>query len=207
MSTRKQQQSSRANGAKSKGPATTAGKARSAGNAMRHGILSKTIVLVKEDPAEFQALVDQYLERFEPQDHLEHQAVEEMALLQWRLRRIRRIETELVDKHAEDWEGPDEGCVANAFEGMTSSITVLERYEARIHRMYHRAYKHFYELRAQHPLQPCAPSPTKQITSPAPGSFGKTINAPATAGKPCAADHPFSWPEPVNSLENHQAIE
>ena len=51
---------SRENGAKSQGPITEAGKARSSLNAMKSGLHSKRRLISGESEAEFQALVDQF---------------------------------------------------------------------------------------------------------------------------------------------------
>ena len=49
-----QSEASRLNGARSNGPATDAGKARSALNGVRHGLCGRTFFLLPdEDPAEF----------------------------------------------------------------------------------------------------------------------------------------------------------
>ena len=49
-------QAARANGAKSRGPITPEGKARSSRNATTHGLLSQYVVIPGEDPAGFQRL-------------------------------------------------------------------------------------------------------------------------------------------------------
>ena len=50
-------EASRTNGAKSRGPKTPEGKARSAQNALRHGMRAEKHVVLPEDAAEFGALV------------------------------------------------------------------------------------------------------------------------------------------------------
>ena len=50
----------RANAQRSTGPRTAAGKARAAGNALVHGVLSRRVVLPGEDPAEFVAFADSW---------------------------------------------------------------------------------------------------------------------------------------------------
>src|SRR3954447_17257173 len=63
---------SRANGALSRGPATSEGKARSALNGTRHGLRCSTFALLPdEDPAKWAAHLDGYLARFRPADATE----------------------------------------------------------------------------------------------------------------------------------------
>ena len=73
-------QSARANGAKSRGPATEAGKQRSSQNAIRHGLTAQTLVLPCEDPADYQRLLDSYLDYFHPSSPVELDLVQEMEL-------------------------------------------------------------------------------------------------------------------------------
>jgi hypothetical protein len=56
----KQSAASRANGAKSKGPATPEGRARASRNSLRHGLSSEIVVLPHEDRAHFEQLRDSY---------------------------------------------------------------------------------------------------------------------------------------------------
>jgi hypothetical protein len=79
---------SRANGARSLGPVTPEGKARSSCNALRHGLLAKCVVLSNESPAGFQELHDQFVNRFGPADGVEDGLLEEMVAASWRLRRF-----------------------------------------------------------------------------------------------------------------------
>ena len=91
-------QASRRNGARSREPKTPAGKSRSSQNAIRHGLLAKGTVLSNESQENFQALLDQHIERFAPLDGVAFGMIEEMASSCWRLRRAWIIEKDLFDK-------------------------------------------------------------------------------------------------------------
>ena len=62
----RQIQASRANGAKSKGPVTPEGKARSSQNARKHGCLAAIVTFTPEDEKAFNQIHHLYIERFEP---------------------------------------------------------------------------------------------------------------------------------------------
>ena len=53
-------QTARANGAKSRGPITPEGRAKSARNSIRHGLRAKSIVLTTESKEEFRSLLYSY---------------------------------------------------------------------------------------------------------------------------------------------------
>jgi hypothetical protein len=89
----KKSATARANGAKSHGPATAAGRARSSQNATRHGLAGQSIVLPTESLEEFHALLNSYLADFAPAGLVETELVEAMVAARWRLRRIATIET------------------------------------------------------------------------------------------------------------------
>jgi hypothetical protein len=93
MSSLKRILSSRANGARSRGPTSPAGKQASSANAIRHGLLAKCVVLSNECRENFDALLDQHIERFSPIDDVELGVVEEMAAAFWRMRRAWAIAT------------------------------------------------------------------------------------------------------------------
>src|SRR5438067_12893750 len=61
------QKIARANGAKSRGPTTTRGKAISSRNGVKLGIYAKTITLPDEDPALITALRDEWYAFIPPQ--------------------------------------------------------------------------------------------------------------------------------------------
>src|SRR5450759_902359 len=93
--------SSRANGARSRGPQTIAGKQRSSRNALRHGLLAKQVVLSNEASGYFDCVIAQHIRKFGPADGVELGMIEEMAAAFWRLRRAWAIETSLMDQGLE----------------------------------------------------------------------------------------------------------
>src|SRR5580700_5988678 len=97
MSSLRRVQSSKANGARSKGPSTPAGKQRSSLNALRHGLCAKCIVLDHESRENFLTLLQQHVDRFQPADEVEFNMIEEMCAAYWRQRRAWAIETGMLD--------------------------------------------------------------------------------------------------------------
>jgi len=88
---------SRANGAKSRGPLSLEGKARSSMNALRHGGYTDAILLGNEDPADLEALYADFAARFNPIGLVEIGLVEEMAAAHWRIRRYWFAESATLD--------------------------------------------------------------------------------------------------------------
>jgi hypothetical protein len=141
---------SRANGARSRGPKTPEGKSRSSYNATRHGLLSNCVVLATESREAFEALLNQYVDRFGPLDEIEFDMIEEMASCYWRLRRGWAIETELLNSGIEKQPpGSELARLATSFSELAVSpqLALLNRYESRLNRMYQRALTNLLLLR------------------------------------------------------------
>src|ERR1035441_4636531 len=136
MSSMRRILSSRANGARSRGPATPQGKRRSANNAVRHGLLAKCVVMSGESHENFEAMLQHHVDRFGPLDSVEFGMVEEMASSYWRLRRAWAIETRLLDHSAnpQPW-----GARVARFSGPFGPLAdaprraLLLRYQAALH--------------------------------------------------------------------------
>ncbi len=84
MASEKQSAASRANGAKSRGPTTPAGKQKSSRNSLRHGMLARTIVLDGESRDRFNQLHNALTSELNPANTIETQLVREMAIAHWR---------------------------------------------------------------------------------------------------------------------------
>jgi hypothetical protein len=92
--TEKQKSASRANGANSRGPVTPEGKAKSAANSLRHGLLARAVVLDGESRPRFNALVDTLNESLKPETSIDHLLIGKMAAAHWRQIRIWNREKE-----------------------------------------------------------------------------------------------------------------
>jgi len=167
MSSLKRAQSSKANGALSKGPTTQAGKQRSSLNALRHGLCAKCIVLDHESRENFLILLQQHVDRFQPADEVEFNMIEEMCAAYWRQRRAWAIETALLDKQiALQSDGSDADRMASAFDTLAAAPTLplLQRYETRLHLMYQRALRTLTVL--QKAALPNEPNPVRHASRP-----------------------------------------
>ncbi len=168
----------RANGAKSKGPVTPNGKARSSRNAIQHGLNSAVVVLPQESRAAFDHLRAAYMDRFHPADQVEADLVETLASARWRLNRLVAIESKLFEKELvlqnreiskNFTEIDDEAKLACVFDHCASegkSLAMLLRYEGQLNRTYDRAFKQLQIL--QSTGGPARPQALQNEPKPAP---------------------------------------
>src|SRR5580658_11342320 len=103
--------SSRANGARSRGPSTPQGKQRSSQNALYHGLLARCVVLENESGETFETLLTQHLDRLRPVDGVEFGLIEEMVASHWRMRRAWAMETRMLDNEIALQPAPKPGGV------------------------------------------------------------------------------------------------
>ena len=208
----KKSATARANGAKSHGPATAAGLARSSRNATRHGLSTRaaalpptSIVLGEESPADFQRLLDSYLDEFAPTSPIEVELVETMVSARWRLRRLANIETILLGNEMDtsvedvardlaevDREPDVDDHLAYAFKRLAegASLHLLNRYEGTINRSYAQAFKQLHLLRSLRiRVQPNEPKP-----APPPVKTAATLR-PIPPNRP--DDRPLPAPPPI----------
>ena len=164
MISEKHSQAARINGARSRGPVTPEGKAISARNAMRHGLLAKTVVLCNEDEKTFEALFYLLIERFNPVDDIEMSAIEEMAAAHWRMRRVMGMEHALLNsaiRRNADKKGGEQTLSAFTDPASQATLALLQRYEARFQHMYHRALRSLVVLRKL-PVRTAEPNEPKE---------------------------------------------
>ena len=157
MSSQRKIDSARANGAKSHGPKTEAGRKISSRNAVTHGLYAKGVVIAKESTEQYQEMLDAYIQQFQPIGPVELDLVEEMVAAKWRQRRLWSIETDLIEdqiliqteKLDKDYSDYDPHCplsYAYAALAESGSLPFLTRNESRLERAYFRALKLLLEL-------------------------------------------------------------
>jgi hypothetical protein len=118
---------SRKNGARSRGPKTPEGKARSARNALKHGLRAeKYLVLPDEDVAEFAALEAALVEELAPEGALQSVLAGRIARAAWRLERAERLEVELFEERRYLDAGPGLALIRDG--NATRSFDTLLRY-------------------------------------------------------------------------------
>ena len=216
----------RINGAKSRGPKTEAGKARSAMNATKHNLSGQgLVVLDNENEEAFQELFQAFLTKFQPEDSVEHEIILQAAAARWRLRRIWKLETGIFNTQMlrqerrlkDDWHGVnDEIRQSEAFLGRSDALNLLNRYERTISREYQRALKDLDRARAERqyraeteanndePAPECEAGPQPAAASQAAPQpeIARTQNEPkppVETAQPQLQNQPGSRPDTQNS--------
>ncbi len=93
MATPRQIQANRLNAQRSKGPATSAGKAASCLNALKHGLTARHHILPTETEEEFEAFSAAFMDALKPGGVFELTVTERLIAIAWRLRRVPQFET------------------------------------------------------------------------------------------------------------------
>ena len=179
MRTQAQIEASKTNGAKSSGPITQDGRARSSQNAIRHGLTShKSVIIEGESKEEWESFERHFFLKFQPRDFVEERMVIEMAVCQWRLERIRKMQVSLMDRAIADelpvieefYEGYDMQFVqAAAHTSRKLDLQYLDQHETRLSRRFDRALRTFNEIHAKFPPvdilenEPEAPSTPTEV--------------------------------------------
>ncbi len=200
MATPQQIQANRANARRSTGPRTPKGKAASAANALKHGLCAQRTVLPAENIEEFQALVAEYEQQFQPATAVERTLIRQLADTEWRMRRVPRLEAAVLAEQLQEARRyfaacpgrlPAEPALAetcvlgravsyDACKG--DALTKLSRYETRLSQRYFKALDHLQKAqdRRRHPASPSAAKTATRQTNPI-----STAPAPTNgAGKP-----------------------
>ena len=181
MSSKRRNKASRANGAKSHGPVTPAGLAKSSMNAVRFGLFAKTIVLTNESQHKFAELGHHYFDKFQPTDGVEHDLVSEMVAAKWRQQRCWLLETAVLDlamdaqqdELAKTFTQLDEPTrMALAHKDSMPQLASIQRAENSCRRQYERALRNLLLLR-QSPPQPDSILQNEPIAPIEPGPISR----------------------------------
>lgn len=172
-STNPRAEASRRNGARSRGPVSAAGRERSAGNALKHGLRSSTVRLLgTENEAEFLALAAALHAELAPEGTLQEHLVGQIVLAIWRGRRSDRIETELFNFYLEKDRPlepvPDFGLLVIRDRNGARALDALLRYRGSVQTELFRA------LAALKALQAEAAGPTTPAVASLPSPVDST---------------------------------
>jgi hypothetical protein len=159
QSSRRRIAASRANGAKSHGPVTAEGKARSSRNAIKHSILADRATLSEEEKEEFQQMYEAYAARFQPRDSVESDLVEEFAFCKFQMRaawvvEACTIETQMAENEPvleeEKWTGLNadhhKAFAIQASLAKGNTIALMQRYVRSLSSQANRALKTLLDL-------------------------------------------------------------
>src|SRR3954451_5356124 len=129
-----QSAAARGSGALSRGPATRDGKARSAGNATRHGLRGTSRAIPPENAAALAEFREALTARLAPADPVEQHWVGEIAFALWQQRKLQAL-TAAVLAHVENGtDEPEAQPRAEPQRPRLPSLGTLARYRARIER-------------------------------------------------------------------------
>jgi hypothetical protein len=155
----------RRNSLKSTGPTSAAGKAVCRFNALKSGIHAESSTIPGESSAELAELADSYHHRFQPSDPVECFLVDALIDADWKLRRYRKLETNLWRLELD----PETGFPTHPL------VPRLHRRMDTAERFYFRALK---ELKSS---QAVAQSSAVSAAEPAPPEIGSVPSSPEAA--------------------------
>jgi hypothetical protein len=159
------------NSQKSTGPRTTAGKAASRYNALKHGIFATTQIMFDEKAEDLAELAAEYHEHHSPADPEQRFLVDTLVNSEWRLRRLRRVEAELWGHATTAFlENNTEAPACSSGDAFATAAPIFDRLQRVVNsceRTYHRALKELRVARAHGLRSPeleaeptAAPAPT-----------------------------------------------
>ena len=183
MATPAQIAANQSNAQHSTGPRTAEGKARAAQNNLNLGFRSATVLLPTDDPAVYEALLQELTGHFSPSDLTEDRFVREMTDAEWRLRRVRTSMAAAIARQMEKLAAAEPGL--NAVDLESRAIETLAK--------------------------PAVPTPPGSATKPnsnasttAPTPAGPAIRTPNAASPPKKPTSPSNKPSACHSRPRRQ---
>src|SRR6478672_2841750 len=179
-------EATRRNGARSRGPVTAEGKARSSRNALKHGLAAlQHFVLEDEAPSELEELTARLMAECGPGSEIEARLVKRMAIAFWKSERAERIEVALFDA-APKLRPPQAGFEWEEADPLTTfdlkRFNAVRGYHAQQGRELSRCLKELRQLRRE-PLAECTDEPEPMLQNePEPPPANNDVPPPGSAG-------------------------
>jgi hypothetical protein len=156
MATEKQCEANRLNAQKSTGPKTPEGRAAVRLNGVKHGLTAETIVLKGESQADFTNMLESFEAEHAPTTPTEEALVVQLALANWRLRRLYHqeagfytYEIKSLADIGKDLKLDDAGQMARAAGWGEKTLGLFNRQEGRLERTFYRALHELQRLRKE----------------------------------------------------------
>src|SRR3989344_8765053 len=129
------------------GVKTAAGKEITRLNALKHGLLSREVLLASENEIELAALQQGLQLELAPESPFEQVLADCVTANTWRLQRVLRIEREIMESKPYGMPEPTGGTLGANF-AQSHAYLKLQRYEANIERGLYRALHELQRLQA-----------------------------------------------------------
>lgn len=137
----------RSNALKSTGPKTKEGKAIASQNALKHGLLSKDLILKDESSTEFDGFRQAIYQALAPLGCLEEVLVEKIVSSAWRFRRLIKSE-KLLFEEKDKWCTLEPKFIDVFSRRNGSSMQILSRYESTIEKSFYKAMHELQRIQA-----------------------------------------------------------
>jgi len=157
MAIKKQTKKKSRNALAPTGPRTLKGKARAAKNSLKHGLLSKDVLMEGESRKELNAFQGALIADLAPEGELECLLADRVVASAWRLRRANRLERDVVEQLLDEARDRTLLYGAAAWTALEMAASTLHesdtygklaRYEAHIERGMYRALHELQRLQA-----------------------------------------------------------
>jgi hypothetical protein len=195
-------EASRKNGAKSRGPKTPEGRARSSRNALKHGLRAeKFLVLADEDAAAFEALQAALLAELAPEGAVQTVLAQRVVSAAWRLARADEIEAGVLreQRHSDGGLGLS---VLRDCNGARAFPT-LPRYRGAALAEFLRCLRLLQALQAEAPTIEVPPSPRRHaLAEPTPLTPPAQVAARPAPAEPERRREPNEPSGPANPRES-----
>lgn len=119
-------------------------------NAIKHGLLSKQVIINPSENRPFNKIAKKLIAELQPESALEMVMAEEVIINYWRLRRYLKLENELFIFISKPKFGLDSGDFMNEFTSFmrkNPSLDVLNRYNTTIFKQFYRSLHEYQNMK------------------------------------------------------------
>jgi len=208
VATEKQFAANRQNAQKSTGPKTPEGRAAVRLNGVKHGLTAETIVLKGESQADFTNMLESFEAEHDPATPTEEALVVQLALANWRLRRLYHQEAgfytsklKILASIQKDLNLDDAGRMGHAVGWSEPELGLFNRQEGRLERTFYRALHELQRLRKERESNLASVCQTPEVEDVGqvpdlPSNENKDIQPPPDSEIPEPAPETIKNPDP-----------